>query len=58
MNFALSEEQIAIREAVERICDSFDDDYWRECDRTGSFPEAFRAALEDDTSRRLPEERT
>ena len=45
MDFSLSEEQVAIREAVERMCASFDDDYWLECDRTGTFPEAFRAAL-------------
>ena len=45
MDFALSEDQLAIRESVERICSAFDDDYWRERDRTGSFPEAFRDAL-------------
>ena len=45
MDFSLSEEQVAIREAVERMCASFDDDYWLERDRTGTFPEAFRAAL-------------
>jgi acyl-CoA dehydrogenase len=45
MDFSLSEDQIAIREAVGRICASFDDEYWRECDRSGSFPVAFRAAL-------------
>ena len=45
MDFSLSDEQVAIREAVDRVCASFDDDYWRECDRSGSFPEAFRAAL-------------
>ena len=45
MDFSLSEDQIAIREAVGRICASFDDDYWRECDRSGRFPDAFRAAL-------------
>jgi acyl-CoA dehydrogenase len=45
MDFSLSEEQIAIGEAVGRVCASFDDDYWRECDRCGRFPEAFRAAI-------------
>jgi len=45
MDFSLSEEQLAIREAVGRICAAFDDDYWRERDRSGSFPEAFRDAL-------------
>jgi len=45
MDFSLSEDQIAIREAVGRVCASFDDDYWHDCDRSGSFPEAFRASL-------------
>ena len=45
MDFSLSDEQMAIREAVGRICASFDDDYWLERDRSGSFPDAFRAAL-------------
>jgi len=47
MDFSLSEEQLAIRETVGRICDAFDDDYWLERDRTGTFPDAFRAALID-----------
>ena len=45
MDFSLSEEQIAIGDAVGRVCASFDDDYWSECDRCGRFPEAFRAAI-------------
>jgi len=45
MDFSLSDEQVAISEAVGRVCGSFDDDYWRECDRSGSFPDAFRCAL-------------
>ena len=45
MDFSLSQDQIAIREAVGRICASFDDDYWRECDQCARFPEAFREAL-------------
>jgi len=47
MDFSLSDDQLAIREAVGRICDSFDEDYWLERDRTGTFPDAFRAALID-----------
>lgn len=47
MDFSLSEDQQSIREAVERICASFDDDYWAECDRVGRFPEAFRSALSE-----------
>lgn len=45
MDFSLTDEQLAIREAVERICARFDDDYWRECERSSQFPDAFRAAL-------------
>ena len=45
MDFSLSDEQLAIREAVGRICAAFDDDYWLERDRSGSFPDAFRTAL-------------
>jgi acyl-CoA dehydrogenase len=47
MDFSLSDEQLAIREAVGRICDSFDEDYWLERDRTGTFPDDFKAALID-----------
>lgn len=45
MDFSLTEEQQAIREAVDRICASFGDAYWQECDRHGRFPDAFRAAF-------------
>ena len=43
--FWLSDEQEAIREAVARVCSQFTDDYWRETDETGAFPEAFVAAM-------------
>ena len=33
MDFSLSEEQQAIREAIARICAQFSDDYWLEKDR-------------------------
>lgn len=45
MNFELSEQQIAVRHAVERICAGFDDGYWLERDRDGEFPEAFVKAI-------------
>jgi len=45
MDFALSPEQLAIREAIERICARFDDAYWLERDRTGGFPHDFYDAL-------------
>ena len=40
-----TEEQDAIREGVQRTIAQFDDDYWREVDSTGEFPEAFVAAM-------------
>ena len=39
--FWLSEEQEAIREGVRQVTSGFGDDYWRETDETGRFPEAF-----------------
>lgn len=45
MNFALSEEQIAIRAAVENTCAPFDDAYWLLKDRHGGFPEDFHRAV-------------
>jgi acyl-CoA dehydrogenase len=38
-------ERVAIREAVQSICDRFDDDYWAERDRTHTFPHEFAAAV-------------
>jgi acyl-CoA dehydrogenase len=43
--FWLSDEQEAIRDGVAQICADFGDDYWRETDETGVFPEAFVAAM-------------
>ncbi|CAN5270743.1 acyl-CoA dehydrogenase family protein [soil metagenome] len=45
MNFDLTEDQQAIRAAVEDLCAPFDADYWLEKDRHGGFPEDFYAAL-------------
>ena len=47
MNFLLSEEQLAIRSAVEAICANFNDDYWLTRDRDGGFPEDFYSAMAD-----------
>ncbi len=43
--FWLSDEQQAIRDAVVRLCEGFDADYWRRTDESGAFPEAFMAAM-------------
>lgn len=45
MNFELTEDQVAIRAAVESVCSSFDDEYWLHKDREGGFPEDFYSAL-------------
>jgi acyl-CoA dehydrogenase len=47
MNFALTPEQEHIRDAVERVCEPFDADYWLNKDREGGFPHDFHRALAD-----------
>ena len=41
MNFNLTPEQEQIRDAIEKICAPFDDDYWLRKDRDGGFPARF-----------------
>ncbi|MEJ6671446.1 MAG: acyl-CoA dehydrogenase family protein, partial [Pseudomonadales bacterium] len=45
MNFELTTEQLAIRAAIEKICQPFDDAYWLARDTDGVFPEAFVKAI-------------
>ena len=45
MDFALSDEQEAIRDAVEKVCARFGDDYWLAKDRDGGFPDDFHRAF-------------
>lgn len=45
MNFDLSSEQEALCDAVARICERFDDDYWLKKDRDGGFPYELHSAL-------------
>lgn len=45
MDFALTDDQTAIRDAVSRICDRFGADYWLTRDREGGFPVEFYDAL-------------
>ena len=47
MNFELDEQQLAIRDAVQKTCAQFGDDYWLERDTDGEFPEAFVKAVTD-----------
>src|SRR3979490_975447 len=41
MTFALTAEQLEIREAVVRLCQRFGDDYWLKKDSEGGFPHEF-----------------
>jgi len=45
MDFELSDEQAQIREQVLRLCARFDETYWLERDRAGTFPEDFYVAM-------------
>ena len=45
MNFDLTEDQIAIRNAIAAVCADFDDEYWLRKDREGGFPEDFYSAM-------------
>ncbi|MEZ5653035.1 MAG: acyl-CoA dehydrogenase family protein [Burkholderiaceae bacterium] len=44
MNFDLTDDQLALREAVTRLCADFDLAYWARLDREGGFPHEFHAA--------------
>jgi acyl-CoA dehydrogenase len=47
MDFALTDDQQNIRDAVLKHCSQFTDDYWRERDREGIFPADFYASMAD-----------
>ncbi len=48
MDFEFSDDQRAIRNAIERVCARFDADYWLKKDRDGGFPHEFHAAIAAD----------
>ena len=48
MNFELSAEHERIREAIEKVCTRFGDDYWLARDREGKFPQDFHQAMARD----------
>ena len=48
MNFAMTPEQEAIREAIARVCADFDAEYWLNKDRHGGFPLDFHQAIAKD----------
>ena len=45
MTFALTAEQVEIRDAVTRLCTRFDDAYWLKRDTEGGFPHEFHRAM-------------
>lgn len=47
MDFQLTDDQRAIVDAAERICENFPLEYWREKDKTHSFPHEFFRAVAD-----------
>src|SRR3970040_2348022 len=48
MDFAFTEEQDAIREAIAKICARFPDEYWLKKDKEGGFPTELHQALAKD----------
>ncbi len=47
MDFGLTPEQLEIRNAVDKVCQGFDDAYWLARDRDGGFPDDFHRAMAD-----------
>ena len=45
MDFTYSETQQSIIEAIKLLMKDFDDDYWRKCDKEGTFPHQFYDAV-------------
>ena len=45
MNYDMTPEQEAIRDAIARICSDYDDQYWLTRDREGGFPQDFYDAM-------------
>ncbi|MGD9536242.1 MAG: acyl-CoA dehydrogenase family protein [Alphaproteobacteria bacterium] len=41
MDFSLSEDQQTIRDAIAKLCERYDDEYWLARDRDGRFPDEF-----------------
>ncbi len=47
MDIGLSEEHAAIRDAVKKVVDQFDDEYWSVCDEDKRFPVEFHRGMAD-----------
>src|SRR5881392_4024861 len=48
MDFAFTPEQERIREAIAKLCERFDADYWLAHDKSGEFPREFQQACARD----------
>jgi acyl-CoA dehydrogenase len=47
MDFAFTEDQLAIKDSVAKLCAQFDDRYWLKKDKEGGFPDDFYRAMAD-----------
>src|SRR5258707_3159599 len=47
MDFAFTEQQLAIKDSVGKLCAQFDDKYWLKKDKEGGFPEDFYRTMAD-----------
>ena len=45
MDFSFTSDQLAIQDAIAKLCEKFDAQYWLERDRAGGFPEDFYQAV-------------
>ena len=58
MDFAFSEDQLAIKDSVAKLCAQFDDRYWLKKDKEGGFPDDFYRAMADAPCRAAPDSAT
>src|SRR5690349_23039243 len=47
MDFGFTEDQLAIKDSVGKLCAGFDGKYWLKKDKEGGFPEDFYRAMAD-----------
>src|SRR3990170_846809 len=47
MDFAFTEDQLAIKDSVAKLCARFDDKYWLKKDKEGGFPDDFYRTMAD-----------
>ena len=47
MDFAFTEDQLAIKDSVAKLCARFDGKYWLKKDKEGGFPEDFYKTMAD-----------